>query len=331
MKRAAEEEDSAKRRRLAAWRAAQQSPSAPAAGDSATRAWLPWEAAAGAKAGAAGVWAQSHSLQKPPPVATPSARLAGVDEVDPLDAFMASTVLPEVQAAEQQEQRKREEHRLRLAEQRAAGKVPPLAAILEDSDSEEEPDVEMQVPANKVKLIIGPGGEKIKFIQRKTKCRVQVRKDEADLNKAFGSGPSAVLPPSRPGGAAEPKQVTIMLFGSASECDAAQQLIAEAMGNKEQKQKQRQKEYDRKKESKWRERQLYHLRHAHDYEALELPMGAARAEVKKAYRQLAKLWHPDKHPDDPETANEKFQLIQNAYDSLMSTEEDQVIQQLGAA
>lgn len=54
------------------------------------------------------------------------------------------------------------------------GKVPKLEKILEDSDSEEEaPDVELQIPAHKVKLIIGAGGEKIKWIQRKTKCRIQ--------------------------------------------------------------------------------------------------------------------------------------------------------------
>lgn len=43
-------------------------------------------------------------------------------------------------------------------------------------------------------------------------------------------------------------------------------------------------EYERKREQKRRERQLYHLRHARDYEALDLPMGAAKDEVKKAYR-----------------------------------------------
>ncbi len=32
----------------------------------------------------------------------------------------------------------------------------------------------LQVPAHKVKLFVGAGGEKIKWIQRKSKCRVQV-------------------------------------------------------------------------------------------------------------------------------------------------------------
>ncbi len=31
-----------------------------------------------------------------------------------------------------------------------------------------------QIPSNKVKLMVGPGGEKIKEIQKKSKCRVQV-------------------------------------------------------------------------------------------------------------------------------------------------------------
>ena len=54
------------------------------------------------------------------------------------------------------------------------GKIPKLAAILEDSDEEEQPDIEIQIPEHKVKLVVGPGGEKIKFIQKKSKCRLQV-------------------------------------------------------------------------------------------------------------------------------------------------------------
>jgi DnaJ-class molecular chaperone len=93
-------------------------------------------------------------------------------------------------------------------------------------------------------------------------------------------------------------------------------------GLQEQKQKQRHKEYERKRDAKARDRQLYHMRHTRDYEALELPIGASRADVKAAYRRLAKLWHPDKHPDKVDEAKEKFQNIQRAYDSLMLTEED---------
>jgi len=56
----------------------------------------------------------------------------------------------------------------------------------------------------------------------------------------------------------------------------------------EQKAKQRHKEYEKKREAKARDRQMYILRHTRDYEALELPIGAARADVKAAYRKLAK-------------------------------------------
>jgi curved DNA-binding protein CbpA len=42
-------------------------------------------------------------------------------------------------------------------------------------------------------------------------------------------------------------------------------------------------------------------------------------------------WHPDKHPHNREEATEKFQTIQKAYDSLMSTSEDDKVEQLAAA
>ena len=36
-------------------------------------------------------------------------------------------------------------------------------------------------------------------------------------------------------------------------------------------------------------------------------------EVKKAYRKLAKEWHPDKNPDREEQAQQMFTEIGNAY------------------
>ena len=66
-----------------------------------------------------------------------------------------------------------------------------------------------------------------------------------------------------------------------------------------------------------------------DYEALELPMGASKADAKKAFRRLALKWHPDKNPDNREEAEARFQEISRAYESLMSTDEDQRIEQLG--
>ena len=45
-------------------------------------------------------------------------------------------------------------------------------------------------------------------------------------------------------------------------------------------------------------------------------------------RKLAVQWHPDKHPEDPEGAKAKFQEICAAYTALMSTNEDEHIEQL---
>ena len=39
-------------------------------------------------------------------------------------------------------------------------------------------------------------------------------------------------------------------------------------------------------------------------------------------------WHPDKHPEDPEGAKAKFQEIQRAFTSLMTTDEDEEVRVL---
>ena len=43
---------------------------------------------------------------------------------------------------------------------------------------------------------------------------------------------------------------------------------------------------------------------------------------------MAKIWHPDKHPNNQEEAKIKFQAIQKAYDSLMTTDEDAKVEAL---
>lgn len=56
------------------------------------------------------------------------------------------------------------------------------------------------------------------------------------------------------------------------------------------------------------------------YEVLGVSRGASKDEVKKAYRQLAKKWHPDMHENNPlkDLAEEKFVEVQKAYDAIMN-------------
>ena len=42
------------------------------------------------------------------------------------------------------------------------------------------------------------------------------------------------------------------------------------------------------------------------YEVLGLQKGASDAEIKKAYKRMARKYHPDLNRDDPKTAEEKF-------------------------
>ncbi len=55
------------------------------------------------------------------------------------------------------------------------------------------------------------------------------------------------------------------------------------------------------------------------YKILGVSENASEAEIKKAYRRLAKLYHPDQHPGD-KAAEEKFKDIAEAYDVLSNKE-----------
>lgn len=55
------------------------------------------------------------------------------------------------------------------------------------------------------------------------------------------------------------------------------------------------------------------------YEVLGVDKKADNTEIKKAYRKLAKKYHPDLHPNDKES-NEKFAEINEAYEVLSDPE-----------
>jgi len=44
---------------------------------------------------------------------------------------------------------------------------------------------------------------------------------------------------------------------------------------------------------------------------------ATLGEIKTRYKNMMHQWHPDKHPDDPETANAMSARINDAYKTLL--------------
>ena len=59
------------------------------------------------------------------------------------------------------------------------------------------------------------------------------------------------------------------------------------------------------------------------YEVLEIPRGSSDEEIKKAYRNLSRKYHPDANMNNPNKAQaeEKFKQVQQAYDQIMKEKE----------
>ena len=65
------------------------------------------------------------------------------------------------------------------------------------------------------------------------------------------------------------------------------------------------------------------------YETLGGAKNASADEIKKAYRKLARQYHPDRNPGD-KTAEDRFKEVQTAYDLLSDTEKRKQYDRFGA-
>ena len=66
------------------------------------------------------------------------------------------------------------------------------------------------------------------------------------------------------------------------------------------------------------------------YKVLGVNRDASQADIQRAYRKLARKYHPDMNPDDA-SAKERFQRVQQAYDVLGNAEKREMYDRYGSS
>jgi len=66
------------------------------------------------------------------------------------------------------------------------------------------------------------------------------------------------------------------------------------------------------------------------YQVLGVPRSASQTDIQKAYRELARKFHPDMNPDD-KSAKKKFQRIQAAFDVLNDPQKREMYDRYGSS
>ena len=113
--------------------------------------------------------------------------------VDPLDAYMAREVDPEVARRERAEAAAAAEAKRRRAMEMADAKSRGVrVGVREDwleleraEEASVRPDEVIEIPTKKVRLLIGAGGANVKELMRQSKAMIQVLKSDEALNEGF--------------------------------------------------------------------------------------------------------------------------------------------------
>ncbi|EER12941.1 heat shock protein, putative [Perkinsus marinus ATCC 50983] len=69
--------------------------------------------------------------------------------------------------------------------------------------------------------------------------------------------------------------------------------------------------------------------HTYYYDILHVPSSSSPNEIKKAYKKQALKWHPDKNPDNRETAEKMFKEVAEAYGVLSDPQKKRIYDTYG--